>query len=161
MTQQQTVISDFQVSSGAYMRCLASMVLADNWLWMVLPLAVCAMLAIWIDVRFIIVACMVLFIVLPMVLALLYFHYGFSQPAQWSIMAKDAIISPSGIELHFQDPRMHRHSIAWSDVRTVVQRDDACLLMLRRGRYTFFMIPLTALDPAAIALLHQLVQENQ
>ena len=50
------------------MRHLSLMFLSDNWLWMALPIAICAVLAIWVDVRFIIVAMMVLFIVLPMVL---------------------------------------------------------------------------------------------
>ena len=53
------------VSPGTYMRHLSLMFLADNWLWMVLPVAVCAVLAAWFDVRFVIVALMVLFVALP------------------------------------------------------------------------------------------------
>ena len=71
-------IEGCSVTAGRYMRELCLMFLADSWLWMVLPIAVCAILAIWVDVRFVIVAMMVLFIVLPMVLALLYFYYGLS-----------------------------------------------------------------------------------
>ena len=70
------------------MRRLSGIFLADNWLWMVLPVALCGVLAVWIDVRFVIVALMVLFVVLPMLLALLYFYYGFSPEARWSIMEK-------------------------------------------------------------------------
>ena len=75
-------IENCSVTSGRYMRHLCTMFLADNWLWMVLPVAVCGALAIFTDVRFIIVAMMVLFIMLPMVLALLYFYYGFSPEAR-------------------------------------------------------------------------------
>ena len=75
-------IENCSVTSGRYMRHLCTMFLADNWLWMVLPVAICGTLAIFIDVRFIIVAMMVLFIMLPMVLALLYFYYGFSPEAR-------------------------------------------------------------------------------
>jgi len=47
------------VTAGAYMRHLGALFLAENWLWLVLPVAVCAVLAIWVDVRFVIVAMMV------------------------------------------------------------------------------------------------------
>jgi hypothetical protein len=74
------------------MRHLCLMFLADNWLWMVLPVSVCAVLAFWIDVRFVIVALMVLVVVLPMILSLLYLYYGFSPEARWSIMDKSVTI---------------------------------------------------------------------
>ena len=88
------------------MRQLCLMFLADNWLWMVLPIAICAILAFFVDVRFIIVAMMILFIVMPMVLALLYFYYGFSPEARWSIMEKKLTIGNEGITLTFTDERM-------------------------------------------------------
>ena len=79
-------IENVSVPSGLYMRRLCLLFIADYWLWLVLPVALCAVLALWVDVRFVIVAMMVLFIILPMVLALLYFYYGLSPEARWSIM---------------------------------------------------------------------------
>ena len=73
-------IGNCSVTAGCYMKKLCGLFLADNWLWMLAPVAVCAVLAVWIDVRFVIVALMVLFIVLPMILSLLYFYYGLSPP---------------------------------------------------------------------------------
>lgn len=135
------------------------MFLADNWLWMVLPVAVCGLLAIFIDVRFIIVAFMVLFVILPMVLALLYFYYGFSPEARWSIMEKTATIDGTGITLDFADERMKKHVILWDDVRCIVEKPDAMMIMLRGKRYTCLMIPASVVNPDVTQVLRQLVTQ--
>lgn len=136
------------------------MFLADNWLWMVLPVAVCGMLAIFIDVRFIIVALMILFVILPMLLALLYFYYGLSPEARWSIMEKTATIDDSGITLVFADERMKKHVIPWDDVRSIIEKDDALIIMLRGKRYTCLMLPASAVDPDVTQVLRQLVTQT-
>lgn len=132
------------------------MFLADNWLWMVLPVAVCGVLAVWVDVRFIIVALMALFLVLPMILALLYFYYGFSPEARWSIMEKTVDINLDGMVLSFSDARMKKHAIRWDDVRHIIEKDDAVLLMLAGGRrYTCLMLPASVVDPDVAQLFRQ------
>lgn len=148
-------IESCSVSSGTYMRHLCAIFLADNWLWMVAPLALCAVLALWIDVRFIIVAMMVLFIVMPMILALLYFYYGFSPEARWSIMEKSAIVDKDGITLVFTDERMKKHAIRWDDVRHIIEKDNVVLLMLKGKRYTCLMFPASVIDPDVAQALRQ------
>ena len=148
-------MKDCMVSPGCYMRHLSLMFLADNWLWMCLPVAVCAVLAVWIDVRFVIVALMTLFVALPMVLALLYFYYGFSPLARWSIMEKKAAIDDQGITLTFTDERMKTHVISWDDVRDIIEKDDALLLMLNGKRYTCLMLPASVVDPDVTQALRQ------
>ena len=152
-------VEDCRVSSGTYMRHLCAMFLADNWLWMVLPIAVCAVLAIWVDVRFIIVAMMVLFIVLPMVLALLYFYYGLSPEARWSIMEKAVTIDDDGMTLEFADERMKTHVIPRDNVRHIIEKDDAWLLMLQGRRYTCLMLPASVVDPDVAQRLRQLAAQ--
>lgn len=142
------------------MRHLCAMFLADNWLWMVLPIAICAILAFFVDVRFIIVAMMVLFIILPMVLALLYFYYGLSPEARWSIMEKTLTIGNEGITLTFTDERMKKHVILRDDVRDIIEKDDALLLMLKGKRYTCMMLPASDIDPDAAQALRQLVAQT-
>ena len=137
------------------------MFLADYWLWMAMPLAVCAILAIWMDVRFIIVAMMVLFIIMPMVLALLYFYYGFSPEARWSIMEKTVTLDKSGITLDFTDERMKKHAIRWDDVHSIIEKDDAVMLMLNGGRrYTCLMLPASVVNPDVTQLLRQFVTQT-
>ena len=154
------IIGNCRVSSGQYMRHLFTMFLADYWLWMAMPLAVCAILAIWIDVRFIIVAMMVLFIIMPMVLALLYFYYGFSPEARWSIMEKTVTLDENGITLDFTDERMKKHAIRWDDVHCIIEKDDAVMLMLRGGRrYTCLMLPASVVNPDVAQLLRKFVTQ--
>ncbi len=137
------------------------MFLADYWLWMAMPLAVCAILAIWIDVRFIIVAMMVLFIIMPMVLALLYFYYGFSPEARWSIMEKTVTLDENGITLDFTDDRMKKHAIRWDDVHYIIEKDDAVMLMLNGGRrYTCLMLPASVVNPDVAQFLRQFVTQT-
>lgn len=132
------------------------MFVADNWLWMVLPVAICAILAFWIDIRFVLVAMMVLFIVLPMLLALLYIYYGFSPEARWSVMEKSAVIDADGITLSFTDERMKKHAIRWDDVRSIIVKDDVLLLMLNGGRrYTCLMLPSSVVNPDVTQALRQ------
>ncbi len=152
-------IENCSVTAGTYMRHLCMMFLADNWLWMVAPVAVCAVLAVWIDVRFVIVALMVLFVVMPMLLALLYFYYGFSPEARWSIMEKSATVDGQSITLHFTDERMKTHVIQWGDVRTIIEKDDALLLMLKGKRYTCLMLPMSVVNPDVTKALRQFAAE--
>lgn len=131
------------------------MFLADNWLWMVLPIAICAILAFFVDVRFIIVAMMILFIVMPMVLALLYFYYGFSPEARWSIMEKTLTIGNEGITLTFTDERMKKHAIGWNDVLHIIEKDNVLLFMLKGKRYTCLMLPASIVNPDVTQALRQ------
>ena len=149
------------VTAGQYMRHVCLMFMADNWLWMVLPVAVCAILAVWVDVRFLIVALMVLFIVLPMVLALLYIYYGLSPEARWSIMDKTVTLACDGITMDFTDIRMRKHVIPADDVHNIIEKEDVVMLMLNSGRrYTCLMIPASVVNPHVSQLLRQFVAQT-
>lgn len=151
---------DGKVTAGAYMRHLGAMFLAENWLWLVLPVAVCAVLAIGVDVRFVIVAMMVLLMVLPMLLALLYFYYGFSPEARWSIMEKEVDLTDEGLTLTFADERMKKHIIPWDNVLNIIEKDDVWLLMLSGGRrYTCLMLPSSVINPDIAQRLRELVAQ--
>ncbi len=141
------------------MRHICAMFAADNWLWAAAPLAVCAVLAIGMDVRFAVVGLMVLFVALPMALALVYLWYGFAPEARWSVMPKTATLDSEGIHLDFADPRMTKHTIAWGEVCDIVQKKDALLLMLKGKRYTCLMLPRSLVNPDVAQRLGQLVHE--
>lgn len=153
-------IGECSITAGCYMRKLCTLFLADNWLWMVAPVAVCAVLAVWIDVRFVIVALMVLFVVLPMILSLLYFYYGFSPEARWSIMEKTADVSPQRITLNFADERMKKHAIRWDDVRYIIEKDDVVMLMLKGKRYTCLMFPASVVNPDVAQAFRQFAAQT-
>lgn len=152
-------IDNCSVSAGFYMRHLGALFLADNWFYMVAPVALCAVLAVWIDVRFVIVAMMVLFMVIPLLLAMLYFYYGLSPEARWSIMEKAVSIDSQCLTLSFADERMKKHAIRWDDVRRIIEKDDAFLIMLRGKRYTCLMLPASAVNPNVAQTLRQFASQ--
>ena len=154
-------IENVSVPSGLYMRRLCLLFIADYWLWLVLPVALCAILALWVDVRFVIVAMMVLFIILPMVLALLFFYYGLSPEARWSIMDTTVTLDDRGITLDFTDERMKKHVIRWDDVHGIIEKDDAVMLMLTGGRrFTCLMLPASVVNPDVAQLLREFVPQT-
>lgn len=150
------IVHHVSVTSSQYMRHLCLMFLADNWLWLVLPVAVCGVLAVWFDVRFVIVAMMVLFILLPMLLALIYFYYGLSPEARWSILNKDVAIDQSNITLTFEDERMKKHVIPADNVLDIIEKEDVLMVMLNGKRYTCLMLPRSVVDPDVAQALRQL-----
>lgn len=152
-------IENCSVTAGTYMKRLCLMFLADNWLWMVLPVAICAVAAVFVDVRFIIVALMVLFVVLPMILALLYFYYGLCPEARWSIMEKSALVDEAGMTLSFTDTRMKKHAINWDDVRNIIEHDDVVMLMLNSHRYSCLMFPVSVVNPDVTQAFRQLASQ--
>ena len=144
-----------QVSSAQYLRQLGLMYLHDRWPWLVAPLLVCAALAAWLgDVRWAVVGLMVLFVVIPMILALSYINYALSLEARWSLLSKTLMLTDDGIMLHFDDERMHDRIITWSAIADVKVGGEAFLVMLRVRRYTFLMIPFTAIEQADIPISH-------
>ena len=102
---------------------------------------------------------MVLFIVLPMVLALLFFYYGLSPEARWSIMEKSLDVDENGITLDFIDERMKKHAILRDDVRSIIEKDDVLILMLNGRRYTCLMIPASVVNPDVTQVIRQLVAQ--
>lgn len=141
------------------MRTLCTMFLADNWSWLVLPVALCGVLAVWIDVRFVIVALMVLFIVLPMILALLFFYYGLSPEARWSIMEKTLTLRDDGLIMDFTDDRMKKHVIQWGDVQHIIEKDDVVALMLKGKRYALLLLPASVVNPHVAQALRQFIAQ--
>ncbi len=94
-----------------------------------------------------------------MILSLLYFYYGFSPEARWSIMEKTIAIERESATLTFTDERMKQHAIRWDDVREIIIKDDALLLMLKGKRYTCLMIPSSVVNPDVTQALRQLVAQ--
>lgn len=129
------------------------MFLRHQWLWLVLPLLLCVGLAITIhDVRWAIVGLMILFIVIPMLLALAYFNYALSMEARWSLLEKAITVREDGLLLQFTDERMHDHLIRWDEVSGIAVGGECFLMMLKVRRYTFVMIPFSVVEDAQLPI---------
>ena len=135
-------IRDFKVESGVYLRLLSKMFFARNWWWFLLPLLVCGVCGCAMaDVRWLIVALMVAFVMYPMLLALIYFNYALTAEARWNIMEKTAVICDEGIRLTFTHERMKPHLITWGDISHVERNDRHIIFHLSTRKYTYFILP--------------------
>lgn len=90
------IIYKSKVSSSEYIRRLFAIFMTDNWVWFVIPVVAIAGLS-FLNPKFIIVALMVVFIVIPMVLSLLYFNYALNNEARISIIEKGIELKVEGI----------------------------------------------------------------
>ena len=142
-------LESVKADSSRYLSLLARMFFASNAVWLALPLLAGAGLSL-LDVRWLIVSLMLVFIAVPMLLALCYIYYGLSEEARWSVMEKDITIGPDGLLLEFAHPRMSNRLIGWNQVTRIVLNDGDVLLMLAVRRYTFLLIPSSSIsDPGA------------
>lgn len=154
-----TTIENCRIASDTYMKRLCSLFVADNWLWMVLPVALAAVVAVFVDLRYFIATLMALMVIMPLILALLYFYYGFSPEARWSIMEKSAIVDEAGITLTFTDERMKKHVINWDDVRYIIDSNDVVVLMLKGRRYSCLMFPTSVINPDVAQAFRQFASQ--
>lgn len=144
-------IENFRVESGQYVRPMMRMFFGRNWPWFILPLVACAIIgAITKDFRWLIVGLMLVFMVFPMVVALIYFSYALTLETRWSLMEKTATFDKDGIGLTFVDSRMKARHIKWTDITHVTRNKDAYFFHLKVRRYNFLMIPRTALQTESI-----------
>lgn len=141
----------FKISPAAYLKKVAKAFMADWWPLLALPVLVCASLAV-VNVDFIIVALMLVFVAAPMATALLYIYYVLSLEASWSVADKRVEQRPNGdLLLTFADERRQPRLIARREVAGISADAHSMLLRLAVRRYTFLVIPLEQFSSEAEA----------
>lgn len=143
----------FSVPTSHYLRQLGRLYLRDRWPWLVAPFVLCGILSAALsDVRWVIVGLMILFIAIPMILALAYINYALSMEARWSVLSKTLTLDNDGLLLQFEDDRMHDRLIPWHEISGIKVGGEAFLVMLKVRHYTFLMIPFTVIEQSGIPI---------
>ena len=135
-------IKECSISSGTYMSILYRLFFVRWWWLMLLPVTVCLAL-IAVDTRFAYVALIVAMAVLMLSLPLLY-YFALTQESRWSILEKKVSASEEGLRFDFTSEKMRSHVLPWSEIANTAATNDCLVLKLKRNRYTFVAIPLTA-----------------
>ncbi len=131
----------FKVSSGQYLAVVSKRFLADNWIWLAIPVVVCCSLT-YVNVNFLIVALLLVCVAIPMLLALIYFYYILTLEASWSVVDKAVEVSMNGdLLLHFADEHRRDHIISRNGIKSATIGNGIVVLELSVRRYTFFVIP--------------------
>ncbi len=137
------------VSAGEYARTVFSIFFAENWFWFLFPLIFFALLSVF-DVRFLIVALMVLFIIIPMIGALLYINYLLTLETRWSIVEKELLVGDEGLTLRFAPGNMKDAHIEWRQLKGMFSKGGLLVFPLRMRRYQYLVIPLKSIEEQGV-----------
>ena len=146
-------IDDCRISVGQYLRYTLSLYLNSYWWIYAIPLAVCLALSV-ININFIFVAIVLLFLVFTMILYIVVLYYGLVPECRYSIMLKDAIVSEVGIDIILKKPIdtasedqseveyeqekifLHRKCIKGFELK-----DDCLLVLFKQPKFSFVALP--------------------
>lgn len=163
-----TKITDpFVTTSGDYLSVLMGLWLHRYGWLVVLPILLCAVIGAFVDVRFLFISLMLLFIVVPMVMSFLYTYYMLTPEARRAVTRKYVEISEGmSIRLVYLPPEKPIYSepklgedapqeeivvkipepenISWSDIRKVRYTSRFVVYILDTPRLQFVLVPYSA-----------------
>ena len=107
--------SEFSMPINMYVKMIILSLLM-RWFWLLAsPIVLCVILAIFVSYKFVLVALMILFLILPFVLMMVYFYYSSTQEAQISILKKRMEITHEGIRVYFSPILRHKYDTEEED----------------------------------------------
>ena len=132
----------YQVPASAYMRQLFADWLADRW-WTVVAVVMPFVALSFVDVRFVYVALMAGFIVVPMLLGFVYFYYAFRPVAVSAVRRQLARIDDAGITVVFlnDDLCVGETRYEWAAFDDCTVADGYIRLDFVDGTYNFLLVP--------------------
>ncbi len=137
-------LKEFGISSGKWCYLLMREYFIVNWWLYCIPLVACVVAGFF-DFRFILVALMILFLLIPMALYFVYVSYGLLPENRYSIIKKHAIIDEKGFELHVREEYAKNNSrdiaIAWESIDKIKISGDFVLIFYKSGKFRFLVIP--------------------
>ena len=146
METQRFESAPFNISGGKFSKILIMWHLRKWWWTYALPVALCLGLALG-DVRFLLVALMMIFIMTPMAIFFVYANYGLDKVNRYNVMQKTLAADPAGITLTI-DPKYGLKNpvvtIPWHDISNRQVKSKCLLLNLQGVRHRFIAIPFTA-----------------
>lgn len=136
------VTEPFRGTPGAYVRRCTLMWLGRWWWALALPVAVCAALALSEPV-WLFVAMMVLFLLIPAIIAFVYFRYGLSPEAVQTLLERT--VSVDGRAITVTDTGSGKtHRYAPTDIHSVEDTGKTLVIRLVHPRYHHIAVPLSA-----------------
>ncbi|MCX4288316.1 MAG: hypothetical protein OSJ46_02340 [Duncaniella sp.] len=148
------VTKPFTTTSGDYMKCLLALWLPRYGWWLPVMLALFAGIGISLgDVRYLIIALMIVFIVCPMVMSIFYIYYMLTPEARRAVLRKQVeIIENQQMTLTYlpadeDDNRRlpQPETIPWSEIKTILRIGTFRVYILRSPRLSFILIPYSML----------------
>lgn len=155
-----------RTDSYHYMRTVAE-VWSGRWWWTIaLPVLTCFALGMALNIAFIFMAFMVVFLIVPMVMMFLYFYYALTPEARMAILNKRLRISPSGIDVVYEPigdnaPAPKAVHVTWDEITAIEYRAHDMMMRLNGSRYRFMLIPYEALSETDSRILFSAITARQ
>lgn len=132
----------YQVPASAYMRRLFADWLADRW-WTVAAVVLPFVCLSFVDLRFIYVALMAGFIVVPMLSGFVYFYYAFRPVAVSAVRRQAARIDDAGITIVYlnEEQSVGETHYEWAAFDDCTVADGYIRLDFVGGTYGFMLVP--------------------
>ena len=137
-------LENCKVTSGDYVKRLFSAYMARHWVWFALPVLILIGLSI-VNIKFIIVALMVLFIIIPMALSFIYFNYALTDEARLSITEKELKVTVEGLYIKILNDSGKEYFYYWEEFYGC-KIGEWGIALQHKGSYRFLMIPATAFN---------------
>lgn len=162
--------SPFVTTSGDYLSTLMKLWIPKYGWIVALPLLVCAVIGATIDVRFLFIALMLLFIVVPMLMSFLYTYYMLTPEARRAVTRKEVEIDEVkcmrliylppekpvlkqpllGVETDPEDMTVDvvvpdPETIAWGQIKKIKYTSRFTVYILDTPRLQFILIPYSAI----------------
>lgn len=148
------ITEPFTTTSGDYMKCLLALWLPRYGWWLPVILAVFTGIGVTIgDVRYLIIALIIIFVGCPMLMSRLYIYYMLTPEARRAVLRKQVeIIENRQLTLTYlpvDEDDDHRlpppETIPWSEIKTILRIGAFRVYILRTPRLSFILIPYSAL----------------
>jgi membrane protein implicated in regulation of membrane protease activity len=166
--------SEFSMPINMYVKMIILSLLM-RWFWLLAsPIVLCVILAIFVSYKFVLVALMILFLILPFVLMMVYFYYSSTQEAQISILKKRMEITHEGIIVYFSPILRHKYDtdeedeyfapkecfIGREEVIKVENMGNKVVIYLAGNRCRIISIPLEVVKGDSDEFLAYILQYN-
>ncbi len=146
--------AQFNVTPSRLAASIMRLWLRDNWWTLAIAPAISLMLAAMGDVRFLFVALILIFVVIPPVMFIIYFYYGMTPEARFSILPHRVTADNAGLHIIYapcDDETAPRSpdTIDRRDLYGATLDDKYLYVRLRAPRYALVMIPVDSLHADA------------
>lgn len=144
MGTQSIKLRDVYITQGTFGHILLYRHLRRKWWAYAAPITLCAAMSFF-DIRFLLVALMMIFIMVPMALLLVYINHGLDPVNRYNIMRKELIADTDGLTLVMDEEYGMKNRIATFGLNEIGNHTTCahCLLLnLRQSRHRFMAIPL-------------------
>ena len=138
----------FCISGSHFCRMLALWHFGRLWWAYVLPVVVCAILS-FVDIRFLLVALMAVFVIIPIVLLLVYVAYGMDPVNRYNVIKKTLAADGSGITLVIDEEYCMKNPVVkmeWNAIKCRRASGGCVVLCFNLSRSRFLAIPVEAFN---------------